>query len=86
MNNIQNALDGQRIKWIVDGAETIAIAGLSTCLSQLPTSLLPGFVMAGVKIGCSIFRYKANSEDAINGKPFSMLYRINKQFNKYSLL
>lgn len=85
LNNIQRALDGQKIKWIVDGAETIAITGTTTCLSQLPNSLLSGLVLAGIKIGCSLFRYKANREDSINGKPFSMLYRINKHFNKNSL-
>ena len=81
LNNIQKALDGHKIKWIVDGSETIAIAGLTTCLAQAAIEPISGLAQFGLKIAQKIFHYNADRDSIINNKPFSMLYRINKFFN-----
>lgn len=82
LNNIQKALDGQRIKWIADGCSTISVTGLTTIMA--PETIVPmaSLAQVGLQIVGKVFNYVSGRERMIMDKPFSMLYRINKRFSK----
>ena len=82
LNNIQKALDGQRIKWIADGGSTIAVTGLTTILAQEAIVPMASLAQIGLKIVAKTFNYVTGRKRIIMEKPFSMLYRINQRFSK----
>lgn len=82
LNNIQKALDGQRIKWVAEGGATIAVTGLTTMLAQEAIAPLSSLAQIGLKIVGKAFNYVSGRQRIIMEKPFSMLYRINQRFSK----
>ena len=78
--NIEKAMDGRKIKWIADSSTNIAVSVASSLMTKgamLPLSL---WVQEGLKLVCRSFDYFTGREDVLMEKPFSLLYRINRQF------
>lgn len=80
LKNIEKAMDGQKMKWISDESTNIAVSVISALITQSPIIPLIPLMQEGLKMLCRGFNYNSGREDLLIEKPFSLLYRINKQF------